>query len=90
MKRKIKQNVWGNWYGYEGTCRVKEFANTICHTAEQAAEAWLKYGERKARCSGCGLIRRSSDKLPNFKMTDDYDALDRLDTFHCLDCNIKM
>lgn len=24
-KRKIRQNIWGNWYGYEGRSRVKKF-----------------------------------------------------------------
>jgi len=25
MKRRIKQTAWGNWNGYEGTRKVKEF-----------------------------------------------------------------
>ncbi len=42
MKRRIKQNVWGNWYGYEGGRRVKEFAESVEWTAEQNAERWLR------------------------------------------------
>lgn len=37
MKRKIKQNVWGNWNGYEGTRKVKEFG-----TGEFEAREWLQ------------------------------------------------
>lgn len=44
MKRRIKQNRWDNWYGYEGTRRVAEFLNTRYFTAEQSAEFWLKTG----------------------------------------------
>ena len=43
--RRIKQNAWDNWYGYEGTRRVIAFANTPEHTAEQAANIWLATGQ---------------------------------------------
>lgn len=36
MKRKIHQNVWGNWNGYEGTRKVADFG-----TDEQGAREWL-------------------------------------------------
>lgn len=45
MKRRIRENIWGNWYGYEGTRRVIEFANTPEFTAEFRANFWLKYGK---------------------------------------------
>lgn len=41
MKRRIRQNVWGNWNGYEGTRKVVEFG-----TDNQDAEHWLKTGEK--------------------------------------------
>lgn len=36
MKRRIRQNIWGNWKGYEGTRRVEDFG-----TDEQEARLWL-------------------------------------------------
>jgi hypothetical protein len=42
MKRRIKQNIWGNWYGYEGQRRVKAFCDSVEWTAEQNAERWLR------------------------------------------------
>jgi hypothetical protein len=42
MKRRIKQNAWGNWYGYEGRRRVKAFGESVEWTAEQNAERWLR------------------------------------------------
>ena len=36
MKRRIKQNIWGNWNGYEGTRRVMQFG-----TSERNAKHWL-------------------------------------------------
>ncbi len=45
-RRRIHQNVWGNWYGYEGTRRVIAFGNSPEATAEQAAHAWLAAGVR--------------------------------------------
>ena len=39
-KRRIKQNVWGNWYGYEGSKRVKAFCETPEYSMEQNAERW--------------------------------------------------
>lgn len=41
MKRRIRQSVWDNWYGYEGTRRVRLFVNTPEETAEQQANRWL-------------------------------------------------
>lgn len=42
-KRRIHQNVYGNWYGYEGPRRVIAFYNTIPgYGAQQEAEAWLR------------------------------------------------
>jgi hypothetical protein len=42
MARRIKQNQWGNWYGYEGTKRVKAFGNSTEYTTEQLANMWLR------------------------------------------------
>lgn len=39
---RIHQNVWDNWYGYEGTRRVEQFFNTPFASAEDNAKAWLK------------------------------------------------
>ena len=38
--RKIKQNIWGNWNGYEGRNRVQQFG-----TDEIAAAYWSLTGE---------------------------------------------
>jgi hypothetical protein len=46
MKRRIHQNVWGNWYGYEGNKRVAAFSEGPTCSAEQAAERWLKDGSQ--------------------------------------------
>lgn len=37
--RRIRQNVWGNWIGYEGTRRTQEFG-----TDEVAAGYWYWTG----------------------------------------------
>jgi hypothetical protein len=39
-KRTVRQNVWGNWRGYEGGRFVREFGNSTTQTAEEAARAW--------------------------------------------------
>lgn len=44
-KRRIRQNIWGNWYGYEGTKRVREFSNGPYASAEQDAQDWLNRRE---------------------------------------------
>jgi hypothetical protein len=44
--RAIKQNVWDNWYGYEGGRRVIAFANDPFRTSEQSAEEWLNDATR--------------------------------------------
>jgi len=36
-RRRIKQNIWGNWKGYEGNRKVMDFG-----TDEIEAEAWRK------------------------------------------------
>lgn len=41
-KRRIRQNVWGNWNGYEGNCKVIEFG-----TGEFEANEWLQGVERE-------------------------------------------
>jgi hypothetical protein len=38
--RKIKQNIWGNWNGYEGRSRVQEFG-----TDDIASAYWLLTGD---------------------------------------------
>lgn len=41
-KYRIKQTVWGNWYGYCGTRKVIAFSNPIPnYGARQEAETWL-------------------------------------------------
>jgi hypothetical protein len=40
MKRRIHQNIWGNWNGYEGKKRVVEFG-----TDEVRAGHWLLTGD---------------------------------------------
>lgn len=42
MKARIRQNRFGNWYGYLGTRRVAAFGNSTTETAEQAAARWLR------------------------------------------------
>lgn len=39
-KRRIHENIWGNWYGYEGTRRVADLG---CD--EIVAGHWLLTGE---------------------------------------------
>lgn len=41
MKARIKQNVWGNWYGYLGSRKVIAFADGPENTMEQEAQIWL-------------------------------------------------
>lgn len=41
MKPRIRQNVWGNWYGYLGNRRVEAFANGREYSMERAAQNWL-------------------------------------------------
>lgn len=41
VKRKIKQNIWGNWRGYLGTKCVEEFG-----TDEISAGHWMVTGEK--------------------------------------------
>jgi len=42
MKYRIKQNIYGNWNGYKGNKKVKEFSNTISGCgAESEANEWL-------------------------------------------------
>jgi len=45
MKRRIKQNLWGNWYGYEGNKKVIAFSNSPFESMEQAAKVWRDGGE---------------------------------------------
>lgn len=44
-KRRIKQNQWGNWYGYENNRKAIYFANTPTHSQQQQAEYWLEHGK---------------------------------------------
>jgi hypothetical protein len=36
----IRENVWGNWYGYISGRRVEQFFNTPFATQQQNAEKW--------------------------------------------------
>lgn len=38
--RRVRQNRFDNWYGYEGSRRVRAFGNGQQLTAEQSAAAW--------------------------------------------------
>lgn len=40
-KASIRQNVWGNWYGYIGGKKVEWFLEDAGTTQEQNAKAWL-------------------------------------------------
>ena len=37
----IKENAWGNWYGYIGGRKVEWFCDDLDGTQEQNANAWL-------------------------------------------------
>ncbi len=39
MKRRIRQNIYGNWKGYEGSRRVRDFGCGVGGKID--AEAWL-------------------------------------------------
>ena len=41
MKIRIKQNVGGNWIGYQGSQKVIEFKDTPTSTQKEIAEKWL-------------------------------------------------
>ena len=44
MTRRIKQNIWGNWNGYEGTRKVKEFGCNVLRadaTFYDEIQEWL-------------------------------------------------
>jgi hypothetical protein len=43
-RRRIRMNVWGNWYGYEAGRKVAYFAETSAFTQQQQAEFWLQNG----------------------------------------------
>ncbi len=47
MKRRIKQNIWGNWKGYEGTRRAAD-CRTEFGTDSVAAYIWLMTGKLSA------------------------------------------
>ena len=40
-KPRIKQNAWGNWYGYLGNRKIECFFNDDQGTQEQHAQEWL-------------------------------------------------
>jgi hypothetical protein len=41
MRATIRQNAWGNWYGYIGRRKARAFFNTATQTQEQQANDWL-------------------------------------------------
>jgi len=47
MKFRIKQNVGGNWIGYQGSQKVVEFRDTASSTQKEYAEKWLEEQNRK-------------------------------------------
>ena len=54
-KRRIRQNVWGNWYGYEGTRRTKEFG-----TDARAAREWATVSVERLKSTGVIKLRNST------------------------------
>ena len=54
-KRRIRQNVWGNWYGYEGTRRTKEFG-----TDALSAREWATVGVERPKSTGVIKLRNST------------------------------
>jgi hypothetical protein len=46
-KRRIYQNIYGNWVGYEGRARVEEFGCGA--SAESDAKEWLETGKVEFR-----------------------------------------
>jgi len=48
-KRRIKQNVYGNWVGYEGRARTEEFGDHA--NSESDAREWLSTGKVDCRSS---------------------------------------
>ena len=48
-KRRIKQNIYGNWVGYEGRERTQEFGDHA--SSEDDAREWLATGEVLYRAS---------------------------------------
>jgi len=65
---KVRENQWGNWYGYRGRRRVMEFANTSEFTAEQNAYRWLFVEQMKERCAEIGTTAPGTPR-------PDYEAL---------------
>jgi hypothetical protein len=47
MKARIRENIYGNWYGYLGNRRVEMFFNSSTETMEQAAKRWLTEQQAK-------------------------------------------
>jgi len=41
-KRRIRQNRYDNWYGYEGGRKVASFFNDAQGTQEEHANRWLR------------------------------------------------
>lgn len=62
MKRRIRQNAWGNISGYEGNRKVREFS---LNTSDAEIQAWLENGAEPE--SGGPLALRKFD----FKNADD-------------------
>ena len=47
MKFRIKQNVGGNWIGYQGSGKVIDFKETSGAKQKEAAKKWLEEQNRK-------------------------------------------
>jgi hypothetical protein len=47
-KPHIRQNIYGNWYGYIGTRKAEWFYNTPEETSEEMAKRWLAKQRREA------------------------------------------
>lgn len=61
-KPSIRQNIYGNWYGYKGRSLVASFGNSSQGTAEQAANEWLRVQQAPVRKPGEWI--KASEELP--------------------------
>ena len=68
---RIRQNAWGNWYGYIGNTRVIAFANTIPGSGmEEEAQAWLKEMQNEQASE-----QEASDPAPLRKYSKDWEPV---------------
>lgn len=58
-RARIRENAWGNWYGYIGNKRVEQFFNTPEETQEQQARRWLAEQEAQGHTPGAHRVTPS-------------------------------